>query len=415
MKTRLAASALLALAVLCGAAPAAAQDKTLRLAVGDPARKGREAPVVLDAVTDTRTGDLLTPAQMAARLAGARLVLVGESHTDVDFHRAQLRVIQELRKAGRQVLIGLEMYPYPEQPFLDQWTRGLLTEQGFVELSRWYGNWGYHWDYYRDIFLYARDHGLPMFAVNAPRAVVTAVRQKGFDSLTPEEAAHVPRRVDTASDEHRALFRAYFGDDDPLHGGMSPEQLDGMFAAQATWDAAMAHNALKALGRHGGPNAVMVVLAGTGHVAYGLGIQRQALVQDPALQGKVATVVPVPVRDGDGHAVAAVQASYADFVWGLPPQAAPLYPSLGLSMASGEGEAGRKVIFVAEGSAAARAGFQVGDLLLAMDGAPLTDKESFHRALAAKRWGDAASFSVRRGDAALDLQAVFRRQATLSE
>ncbi len=411
MKTRIAASALLALVL---AVPGAAEDKTLRLAVGDPARKGREAPVVLDAVTDSRTGDLLTPAEMAARLAGARLVLAGESHADIDFHRAQLRVIQELRKAGRQVLIGLEMYPYPEQPFLDQWTQNLLTEEGFVQLSRWYKNWGYHWDYYRDIFLFAREHGIPMFAVNAPRAVITAVRQKGFESLTEMEAAHVPRQVDTASDEHRALFRAYFGAADPLHGGMSAEQLEGMFAAQATWDAAMAHNALRALERHGGPGAVMVVLAGTGHVVYGLGIQRQALVQDPGLQGRIATVVPVPVRDEDGDPVTAVQASYADFVWGLPPQADPLYPSLGLSMASGEGEAGRKVIIVAKDSAAARAGFQVGDLLLAMDGTPFTDKESFNRAMAGKRWGDAATFTVRRGDATLNLRAVFRRQVKVS-
>lgn len=387
----------------------AAEDKTLHLAVGDPARKGREARVVLDALTDTRTGDLLTPAELAARLADARLVLVGESHTDIDFHRAQLRVIEALQKTGRQVLIGLEMYPYTEQPYLDQWTQGLLTEEGFIQLSHWYKNWGYHWGYYRDIFLFARDHGLPLFAVNAPRDVVTAVRQKGFESLPPEQAAHLPRHVDTSSDEHRTLFRAFFGEDDPLHGGMTPEQVEGMFAAQTTWDAAMAHNALRALAEHGGQGSVMVVLAGTGHVVYGLGIQRQAVAQ--GFTGRIATVVPVAVQDEDGAPVAAVQASYADFLWGLPPQADPLYPGLGISLASGEGEAGRKVIFVAKDSAAAGAGFQVGDLLLAMDGAPLSSKELLNRALADKRWGDAATFAVRRGEQSLDLRAVFRREA----
>ena len=34
--------------------------------------------------------------------------------------------------------------------------------RGFVELSHWYGNWGYNWGYYRDIFAYARDEGLEM-------------------------------------------------------------------------------------------------------------------------------------------------------------------------------------------------------------------------------------------------------------
>jgi uncharacterized iron-regulated protein len=398
----------LALFVLLFPGGLAAEDRSLHLAVGDPARRDREAPLVLDAVTDTRSGDLLPPAELAARLADARLVLVGESHTDMDFHRAQLRVIQELHRAGRQVLLGLEMYPSTEQVSLDQWLDGLLTEEGFVRLSRWYRNWGYNWAYYRDIFLFAREAGLPMFAVNAPREVVSAVRKKGFQNITEEEAAHLPRRVDTASEDHRALFRAFFADGDPLHSGMTPEQWDSMFAAQATWDATMAHNALRALREHGGPKAVMVVLVGTGHVAYGLGIQRQAVVQ--GFEGRIATVVPVPVRDEDGAPVASVRASYADFLWGLPPASGPLYPSLGLSTASGEGEAGRQVILVSEDTPAARAGFKAGDVLLTMDGAPLADRETMNRALADKRWGDVATFTVRRGEETIELKVVFRRQ-----
>lgn len=398
----------LALFVLLFPGGLAAEDRSLHLAVGDPARRDREAPLVLDAVTDTRTGDLLTPAELAARLADARLVLVGESHTDMDFHRAQLRLIQELHRAGRHVLLGLEMYPYTEQVSLDQWRDGLLTEEGFVRLSHWYRNWGYNWGYYRDIFLFAREAGLPMFAVNAPREVVSAVRKKGFQNLTDEEAAHIPRRVDTASEDHRTLFRSFFADGDPLHSGMTPEQWEGMFAAQATWDATMAHNALRALREHGGPKSVMVVLVGTGHVAYGLGIQRQAVAQ--GFEGRFATVVPVPVRGEDGDPVESVRASYADFLWGLPPASEPLYPGLGLSTATGEGDAGRKVILVSEDTPAARAGFQAGDVLLTMDGAPLADRESMNRALAAKRWGDVAAFTVRRGQETVELKVVFRRQ-----
>src|SRR5687767_7225636 len=97
---------------------AAAQDRSLHLPLGDPARKDREAPLVLDGVTDARTGDLLLPADLPARLAGVRLLLVGESHTNTDFHLAQLRILQELRRSGREVLIGLEMYPETEQRWL---------------------------------------------------------------------------------------------------------------------------------------------------------------------------------------------------------------------------------------------------------------------------------------------------------
>jgi uncharacterized iron-regulated protein len=395
-------------AVPAAASALAAQDRSLHLPVGDPARREKEAALVLDAVTDTRTGDLLTPADLAARLAGVQLVVVGEEHTAMESHRVQLRVIQELHRAGRKVLIGLEMFPASEQRPLDQWHRGLLTEEGFVELARWYTHWGYNWGYYRDIFLFAREAGIPLFAVNAPRDVVTAVRQKGYASLTEEQRRYLPEKVDAASEEHRTLFRSYFEEDDPLHA-MKPEEMEGMVSAQATWDAAMAHNTLRALREHGGPinkDVVMVVLAGVGHVAYGLGIQRQAVAQ--GFQGRAATVIPVAVGGTGGEPLSKVQASYADFLWGVAAEIAPLYPSLGLSTSGGDGEP-RKVIFLNPGSAAEKAGFQAGDLILALDGAPIQDRETYNRALAAKRWGDSARFSVRRAEKTLELTALFRR------
>ena len=387
------------------------QDKTLHLAIGDPARKDREAPVVLDGITDTRTGEILTPAELPKRLAGARLVLVGESHTDIDYHHAELRVLQELARAGRPVLVGLEMYPYPEQWFLDGWVDGRLTEEAFLQTSRWYENWGYNWLYYRDIFLFARDHKLRMVALNAPRDVVTALRKKGFKNLTPEEAAHIPTDIDTSSPEHRILFKSYFeGGGDPLHSGMTEAQWDSMIAAQSTWDATMAFHAVKALQEYGGQDTVMVVLVGSGHVVYGLGIQYQAQYQAARhFQGKIATVVPVNVRDGEGHDVRTVQASYADFVWGVPAQTDPVYPSLGLSTSPVEGERALKVILVSEKTPAAKAGAQVGDVIVALDGTAVPDKETLNRLVAAKRWGDEAALTVRRGNETKTLRVILRR------
>lgn len=396
--------------LLLAAAPLAAQDRTLHLAIGDPARRERQVPLVLDAITDTRTGEVIAPGDLAARLAGSQLVIVGEEHTGLESHRVQLRVIQELHRAGRTVMVGLEMYPASEQRFLDQWHDGLLTEEGLVRLSRWYNNWGYNWAYYRDIFLFARDAGIPMFAVNAPREAVASVRKKGFQNLTAEESRYLPSRVDTSSEEHKTLFRAFFGDDDPLHSGMRPEDLERMFAAQATWDAAMAYNALRALRERGEgkPEAVLVLLAGGGHAAYGLGIQRQARAQ--GFSGKITTVAPVPVANEDGKVVEKVQASYAELVWGVLPETAPPFPSLGLSTSAGEAGGPRKVIFLTGESPAEKAGFQVGDLLLTLDGAPLTEPEALNRAMAAKRWGDSATFTVRRGERTEEVKVVFRRE-----
>src|SRR4030095_13392469 len=47
--------------ILLAAGAALAEDAVLHLPIGDPARKDREANVVLDAITDTESGRALEP------------------------------------------------------------------------------------------------------------------------------------------------------------------------------------------------------------------------------------------------------------------------------------------------------------------------------------------------------------------
>jgi uncharacterized iron-regulated protein len=400
--------ALLVALVLAIPATGLAQESAWRLKIGDPARRDRETAIVLDGITDTRAGRTLTTGELAAALDDVRVLFVGESHTDIAFHRVQLQVIRELQRRGREVLIGLEMFPYTEQAALDLWNSGAVGEDEFVAKSRWYRNWGYHWHYYRDIFLYARQNGIRMFGVNTPREVVSAVRKKGLQNLTPEEAARIPPKVDTSNEDHKTLFRAFFAGEESMMHTMSDQMFDGMFAAQCTWDASMGYNAVQNLKKFGGPKAIMVVLIGSGHVAYNLGVQRQAALW---FDGKMASIVPVAVADAKGKAQGPVQSSYADYLWGLPPEAEVLYPSLGLSTRDGKGEFPLEVIDVPKTSVAGIAGFQVGDVLLTMDGTPLKDRETLNRLLSEKRWADAAVFTVARGGATVTVTAVFRRQA----
>ena len=403
-------SFLVALLMLVWAGPGLhADERALDLPIGDPARKDRQMPLVLDGVTEADGGALLTPRELAERLDGVGLLFVGESHTDMEFHRVQLRVIQELHRRGRTVIVGLEMYPAAAQEWLDRWVSDeTLTEQGFVDESHWYRSWGYHWNYYRDIFLFARENGLRMVGVNVPRAIVQTVRREGFDGLTAEQKALLPERVDTDDAEHRQLFRAFFGDEDSLHGNMPPALFEGMFRAQCTWDAAMGWNAVKALEASGDADAIVVVLVGSGHVAYGLGAERQAKLW---FDGRTASLIPIPIGERDDpETVESVQASYADFAWGLPPVTDPLYPSLGVSTPERKKGEHYTVIMIAEDSVGAAAGFQVGDALVSIDGVPIDDKETSRRIMAQKRWGDSAVYEVLRDGKPLTLTAHFRRR-----
>ncbi len=390
------------------AGPALASPPVYQLELGEPSRRARQVDVVLDGIVDTRRDEVITPEAMAKRLASTRVLFIGEDHTNMDFHRVQFQAIRALHAAGREVLLGLEMFPYSAQQHLDDWSAGRLSETEFVERSGWYATWGYRWEYYREIMAFARDQQLGVFGVNAPREIIKRIRQSGFEAVSAEDRAHLPPVIDTDSEEHRQLFRAYFGDDDAPHGDLSEAQWEGMFRAQCTWDAVMGWNAVRALEAHGGPDAIMVVLIGSGHVAYGLGSARQIAAH---LEGAVGTLLPVPAANAHSGETARVQASYAEFVWGVPVAEPPLYPMLGLSLAGPPARAANEVIQLDAGGPAEQAGVRRGDLLLAIGGQAIESSAELRRQMAGYYWGDATQLEVKRGDEAIRLEVVFRRPA----
>lgn len=165
----------------------------------------------------------------------------------------------------------------------------------------------------------------------------------------------------------------------------------------------MGYNAVQAFKKSGDKDAIMVVLIGSGHVAYGLGAERQARLW---FDGRIASVIPLPVMNEKGEKPV-VRASFANFIWGVAPEKAPLFPTLGFSSASKKDD-GYPIIAVQPESVAARAGFKVGDVLVSMDGVTL-EGDAINRLMSEKRWGDAAEFKVKRAGQDVTLKAFFRR------
>lgn len=299
--------------LVVGLAASASENDPVNLPLGDPSRRDRTVELSAGMLVDTASSEAISLDDLAARLDETRLLLLGEEHDSAASHDLQRRVIEALVERGRRVLIGLEMLPRSSQPALDRWTRGDLEEAALPDAVDWSKHWGMSWQYYRELFLLAREHALPLVALNVPREVISAVRARGVTGLSPDEAAQVPTIHDPANADHLTLFKAFMGDDARAHHRTSPEDWTAMLRAQAAWDAVMAHRAVDALDRESDPNAIMTVLAGTGHVAYGLGIERQARQW---FDGPIASVLPAWIEDGAEQQ--SVRASYATFLQGLP-------------------------------------------------------------------------------------------------
>ena len=160
-----------------------------------------------------------------------------------------------------------------------------------------------------------------------------------------------------------------------------------MYAAQSTWDEAMAASVRNAMQ---GFDGTMVVIAGSGHCAYNLGINRRVAEKLPVPH---ATVLPIAVSDWEETVVR----SLADFLIGIPEDLdPPFYPQAGFGAVEREGKI--SVTMITPGSFAQEAGIKSGDLILGLDGEEVEDLTDFRIRLSEKKWGDSAELKLKRGD-----------------
>jgi len=194
--------------------------------------------------------------EIVSDLRGARLVFVGELHDSAEHHRMQLRVVAQLHSLDVPIAIGLEMFQYEYQSHLDRWVSGEMGPEEFVET--YLENWTIPWPYYRDIFLYARDHKIPLIGLNAPPQIISQVAREGFASLSPEQLKKVPGASCDVSQAYKDFIRRSLG----MHD-QTGKSFTRFCEAQMVWDTTMAQNLLDYLDLN--PGVTVVVLAGGGH------------------------------------------------------------------------------------------------------------------------------------------------------
>ena len=229
-------------------------------------------------------------AVVSAALA-ADVVFLGERHDDAVAHALQLQVLRAAYEragrgdSGRPVALGLEMFEADVQPVVDEYLAGAIDERGFLDASR---PWPTYATDYRSLVEYARAHGLPVVATNAPARHVRAVARGGVEALDALPAASLavypPRPWAAASPALAAAFAEAMGGM-AGHGGSA---LDGMLAAQNLRDLVMAWRTAQALS----DGALVVHVNGSFHSAGGLGIPEHLARFAPGARVLVVTFEP---------------------------------------------------------------------------------------------------------------------------
>jgi len=418
----------LSLIVLAPFAATAAELDMLPL--GDPDRASTLASAAAGAVFDTAEGRTSALQVVADRMASADVVLLGEEHTAMDQKLFHAQVLDAMASSGRELVLAMEFFQRGDDGVLKRWIRGEIDEQQLLSETGWYDRGGYRWEYYRPVMEVARERGVRVIGTNVPREIPRVVNRRGLDGLSDEQKEEVGDVSTDGSPQHRYLISRYFGDTVAM---LPPAWFDNMYAAQCLWDVVMARSILEVVA----DETTVVLIVGSGHVAYGLGISRRLDDERlgaglPALD--VVTLcpatTPAPPADGEttghpmggGHGMGAAARPKAQFARSLADYVAVFpdrggvdsFPTLGAKLkADDEGRPMVSIVF--PDTRAETVGFKSGDLIVDVNGEIVSELGELRFKLATMEWGERWGFIVRRGEEELEIGALLFPKVDISE
>jgi len=314
--------------------------------------------------------------KLAAQLETKRVVFVGETHNRYGDHLNQLEIIRRLHELDSNLVIGVEYFQQPFQSKVDDYISGRITEYEFLRDTGYFQNWGYDYRLYASICRFAREQRIPVRALNVPGALPSAVAKVGFAGLSEAQRAYLPKEIRPADQAYRKRLREAFEE----HGPANPGAFDRFVEAQLVWDEGMAQSAAEYLNAN--PERRMVILAGSGHLAFGSGIPKRL---ERRTHATYATVLNSGVE---------MAPHVADYILLSEQQDLPPAGTLGVSLEDKGGEC--RVKALVPGGAAAKAGLRRGDVLVEIDGQKVAAAAAVHLALWDKRPGDRVHLSFRR-------------------
>jgi len=333
----------LAAACLAPAAAAAQQPPT----PASPHASQPSAPVVegVDFRVYDHRGRARSIADVFEAMDETDALLVGETHDDAVGHGVEaelfMRAAERMGAVGegrgpkRPVVLSLEMFERDVQYIVDEYLAGLITEDQFKRSAR---PWDRYDTDYRPMVEFARAHGLPVVAANAPRRYVNRVSRLGPAALDPlpatAKAFLPPLPFPGPSEAYTAKWNALMADmmeqmraqvdsaaaaagdrpaaapqaaPTPMPGAapQGPPRDHGMgnaLQAQALWDAAMGHAVAAALEAHQG--ALVVHCVGSFHVESGTGIPERIRDYRPRTRTLVVFLQPtadINAWEGEEH------------------------------------------------------------------------------------------------------------------
>ncbi|MFP4092730.1 MAG: ChaN family lipoprotein [Cyclobacteriaceae bacterium] len=186
--------------------------------------------------------------KMLNELAKADVVLFGELHNNALVHWLQLEVVKDLKKEGRTLVMGAEMFETDNQLVINEYLDGTIEARHLASEAKVWNNYATD---YKPLLDFAKENQIPFIATNIPRRYASLVARQSLtaldslDKAAKDYIAPLPITVDMELPGYKNMISMMGGHGGGgSHGGM---QAENMVKAQAIKDATMAHFILQNL------------------------------------------------------------------------------------------------------------------------------------------------------------------------
>jgi uncharacterized iron-regulated protein len=254
------------------------------------------AAYVPERVYDTQRKTFTDFESMLADLVRADVVFVGEQHNDPNTHALELAVIEGLLRRHAAVGVAMEMFERDVQAALDEYVRGVSSEEKFLAASR---PWPRYATDYRPIVELAKMNHLAVIASNLPRRIATEVSKNGMPTVERlgNDRGLAARDLQCAtSGDYYTRFMKQMGEHPPAGDPKASEtqtRNDRFFLAQCLKDETMAESVAEAFRNARDPRATIVHFNGAFHSDYGQGTAERTRRRLPGRRVAVVSVIPV--------------------------------------------------------------------------------------------------------------------------
>ena len=285
----------------------------------------------------------------------------------------------------------MEMFQRSQQPLLDRWSQGGLTEKEFRKETNWDMTWGIDYQLYKGILDEAKNHHLKVLGLNVEREWVSNVAKNGIKGLSSEDRSKLPE-MDLTDKEHRAYIRRIYNS----HRGGLSKDFERFYESQSLWDEGMAETLSEFLKSSEGQGKTILVIAGNGHIVFDFGIPKRFYRRTPFPFRTL--VMKEWTKEADPDLLSSpASAPLADFLWvtrSNPPE--QKRPRIGIYLKEKEESQGLWIERVVPGGPAEKAGLLPGDQLIAVEGKEISEVAEIHDALSRKGWGKDISLTILR-------------------